>query len=117
MAAWQKTMNEGSGTSRTKSTTERVQQVGMTKEANEKAIRLGEERKAAKAAKATTSTTKATSSASASSSSSSSSSSSDSEPTPSSSTPAPPKKRSLLRKIFRVAKKVIAPWRKWENIS
>ena len=28
-----------------------------------------------------------------------------------------PKKRGLLRKVWRVTKKVVAPWRKWENIS
>ncbi len=29
----------------------------------------------------------------------------------------PKKKRGILRKGFRVLKKVVAPWRKWENIS
>ena len=28
-----------------------------------------------------------------------------------------PKKRSIIRKAWRVTKKVVAPWRKWENIS
>jgi len=30
---------------------------------------------------------------------------------------ATPKKRSILRLVWRIVKKIVAPWRKWENIS
>lgn len=75
----------------TKTTTQLVQEVGMTKAKNMEMNERAEQKKAAAAAAA--------------------------PPAPTPVEEEAPKKRSLARKVFRVTKKVVAPWRKWENIS
>jgi hypothetical protein len=104
----------------TKTTTELVKEVASTRQEQLKTENLVASRQAAAAKASTTSSASSTSS-------SSPKSSSVEEPlqkeslstttTTSSKTGEAPKKKKKRRFVLRILKKVIAPWRKWENIS